>query len=60
MVQSIDAFLQKVFDRKNINSTAITVAQDGSGNYKTVQDALNAVPANNKSSLSFISGTGLL
>jgi pectinesterase len=26
----------------------ITVVQDGSGNYKTVQEALNAVPANNK------------
>lgn len=48
MVQSIDVFLKKVFDRKNINSTAITVAQDGSGNYKTVQEALNGVPANNK------------
>src|SRR6187399_622864 len=51
MVQSIDAFLQKVFNRKNINSTAITVAQDGSGNYKTVQEALNAVPANNNKSV---------
>jgi pectinesterase len=49
MVQSIDAFLKRVFDRKNINSTVITVAQDGSGNYKTVQEALNAVPVNNKS-----------
>lgn len=29
-------------------STKIIVAQDGSGNYKTVQAAVNAVPANNK------------
>ena len=48
MVQTIDAFLKKVFDGKNVNSTVVTVAQDGSGNYKTVQAALNAVPANNK------------
>ena len=48
MIQSIDTFLKKVFGNKNINSTAITVAQDGSGNYKTVQEALIAVPANNK------------
>jgi len=29
----------------------IIVAQDGSGNYKTVQEALNAVPVNNKTRL---------
>ncbi len=30
------------------SQSKITVAQDGSGNYKTVQAALNAIPLNNK------------
>ena len=35
----------------NLNAqsqTKITVAQDGTGNYKTVQEALNVIPLNNK------------
>lgn len=46
-VEYVDGFLKTVFERKNY-STTITVAQDGSGNYKTVQSALNAIPSNNQ------------
>ena len=49
-LQTIDAFLKKVFTTQTSLSTVITVAQDGTGNYKTVQQALNAVPSNNKQS----------
>lgn len=45
-VQFIDKFLKTVFERKA--SSVLTVAQDGSGDYKTVQAALNAIPLNNK------------
>ena len=31
------------------NKKVITVAADGSGNYKTVQAAFDAIPSNNKS-----------
>jgi pectinesterase len=48
MVKTMDAFIKKVFDKQNSISKIVTVAQDGSGNYKKVQEALNAVPANNK------------
>ena len=35
------------------------VAQDGSGDYKTVQEALNAVPYNNKKPISIFIGEGV-
>lgn len=37
----------------------IVVAQDGSGKYKTVQEALNAVPLNNKKSLNIFIKNGI-
>ncbi len=45
----MDKFIRNVFpaEQKKFDR-AITVAQDGSGDYKTVQAAINAVPVNNK------------
>jgi pectin methylesterase-like acyl-CoA thioesterase/dienelactone hydrolase len=47
-VKIIDEFLKKTFERKYATSPSIVVAQDGTGNYKTVQAALDAIPLNNK------------
>jgi len=46
-VHYVDGFLKTVFKKKNFSSTK-TVAQDGSGEYNTVQAALNAIPLNNQ------------
>ncbi len=48
VLQTIDQFLKKTFSGQKPHSTAIIVAQDGSGDYKTVQGAFNTVPLNNK------------
>lgn len=39
--------------------TKIIVAQDGSGNYKTVQSALNAIPINNKKPITILIKNGI-
>jgi pectinesterase len=48
----IDKFLKKVFSSPRPSGiylpTFITVAQDGTGDYKSIQEAFNAVPAYNR------------
>jgi len=43
----------------NAQRTTITVAADGSGDYKTVQEAFDAVPCNNKKPVTIIIGQGI-
>ena len=47
-VAYMDRFISKIFSGTKKAENKITVAKDGSGDYTTVQDALNAVPVNNK------------
>ncbi|MBP6233805.1 MAG: alpha/beta fold hydrolase [Chitinophagaceae bacterium] len=56
----MDNFLCRVFpaDPKKFTKE-ITVAQDGSGDYKTVQAAINAVPLNNKKPVAIIIKKGV-
>lgn len=52
MVKDIDNFLKKVFDKKSANdSQTIIVAKDGSGQFTSIQPALDAVPLNNSKSI---------
>ncbi|MES2882635.1 MAG: pectinesterase family protein, partial [Bacteroidota bacterium] len=50
-IKYMDEFLKKVFfkvtEKKQTQKKKIVVAADGSGDYKTVRQALNAVPYNN-------------
>jgi pectin methylesterase-like acyl-CoA thioesterase/dienelactone hydrolase len=49
MVKYVDQFLMKAFRINNsVSDSVITVAVDGSGNHRTVQAALDAVPLLNK------------
>lgn len=46
MVQYIHDFLQKAFTAKAVQvRTSLTVAQDGTGDFRTIQEAVNAVRA---------------
>lgn len=56
----IDKFLRRVFPAAPKKfAREITVAQDGSGDYKTVQAAINAVPVNNKKPIVIIIKKGI-
>jgi len=55
-VQIIDRFLKNVFTKK---PDEILVAQDGSGNYTTVQAALNSIPLNNKKPVTIFIRSGV-
>ncbi|MBK8607008.1 MAG: alpha/beta hydrolase fold domain-containing protein [Chitinophagaceae bacterium] len=47
-VAYMDQFIRKIFHVQKKAEKEITVAQGGSGDFRTVQEALNAVPVNNK------------
>jgi len=56
----MDKFLRRVFPAAPKKfAREITVAQDGSGDYKTVQAAINAVPVNNKKPIVIIIKKGI-
>ena len=58
-VAYMDRFIRKPFSvQKKVEHTA-TVAKDGTGDYSTVQDALNAVPVNNKKRLTIFIKKGI-
>lgn len=55
---TIDNFLKTVFNEQHL-SAIITVAKDGSGNYKTIQDALNSIPFNNNKPVNILIKNGI-
>lgn len=56
-VNIVDAFLKTVFENKT--SYVITVAQDGSGDFTTVQAAFNSILANNKNPVTIFVKNGI-
>jgi pectin methylesterase-like acyl-CoA thioesterase len=47
VLKDMDDFIKNIFHQKANSTGIITVAQDGSGNYSSVQEAFNAIPYNN-------------
>lgn len=59
-VTIINDFLKRTFVKKGKDATTqITVAKDGSGDFSSVQAALNAVPLNNKKSFTILIKNGV-
>lgn len=59
-VTIINDFLKRTFVKKDKDATTqITVAKDGSGDFSSVQAALNAVPLNNKKSFTILIKNGI-
>lgn len=59
-VTVINDFLKRTFIKKDKGTTTqITVAKDGSGNFSSVQAALNAVPLNNKKPFTILVKNGV-
>jgi pectinesterase len=52
-------FLFSFFSLSSIAQMKIVVAQDGSGNFKTVQEAFNAIPVNNKKPITIFIKNGI-
>ena len=59
MMKVILVFISFLFAGFTDAQTKIIVAQDGSGNYKTVQEALNAIPLNNKKPITILIKDGV-
>lgn len=55
----MDRFIRKIFPTKKETENKITVAKDGTGNFSTVQEALNAVPVNNKKPITIFIKIGI-
>jgi pectin methylesterase-like acyl-CoA thioesterase/dienelactone hydrolase len=58
-VAYMDRFLQKHFPPERKTGKTITVAKDGSGNYTTIQAAVNAVPRTNNSPVTIFIKEGI-
>ena len=58
-VALIDDFLKTVFVRNSITGKTIIVAKDDGGNFKTVQEAFDAIPSNNQDPVTIFIRNGI-